>query len=186
VLPAVPGSMGVGGSEKCGAEHEHQVRLLDATGVTWTVGWDVDGPVDDASTDGIGVGALLTLAVANRSGGAAGSDVAIALSDATGPVLFVERVSYQPLLTPEDRGGISVVTSYADGCLGTDPYGYRALQRPVTFEGPYGTVILNAGASGLVTLADRTLDVTVGMSLLSLDGGADGMSAYGWTAWEDP
>ena len=45
-------------------------------------------------------------------------------------------------------------------------YGEDVLFRPVVFVGPYGDVVLNAGASGLVPLADRTMDITVGATQL--------------------
>jgi len=183
VLSKIPGSAGLGYEPSCGAAHLHQVRLVDSSGSTWTLGWDIDGSVDDASTDAISVGEDLTVEVANRFWGY-GADFAFRLSDATGPVVFYEAYAYQDPLTDEDRGGISAEVGIDDWCLGDDG-GEQVRYRPVTFTGPYDSAALLSGQSGTMTLADRAVSLTLAGSE-EIPDCPDGCTGNQWTGWETP
>jgi hypothetical protein len=145
----------VPGFQPC-TDEAHQVRLVDGDGETWTVGWDLEGPVDEGSTDAIGVGDVVSLRVASTALGYS-TALALVLSDDTGPLALFEQNG--PGLTDAERGGVSVRIDRRHDCE-IDGKSHHL----VTFSGPEGSLSLRSGQSGTIEATDRTLTLDLARS----------------------
>jgi hypothetical protein len=179
-LPAFADSARFGQFRPCGPEHTQQVRLVDDTGATWTVGWGIDGPIDDASADAFAVGAPVDFH-AHYSWTYFFSSRGVVLSDADGPQFLYET---HGVLTDAERGGVTVELDRTDLCVVADPDGDIEHDQ-VVFTGPDGPVTLRSGQQATVALAARDLDLTVAGSYWYTDC-SDGCGESLWTGWESP
>jgi hypothetical protein len=140
----------------CGPSWLQQVRWLDAQGATWTLGWDLSGPVDDGSTLALLPGAQLTLLLERHYTWYLDEDDLL-LSDQGGPLLLIE--SWRSL-TDEQRGGVSVEfpEEHCDRLEQNASWGYL----PVSFASDDGALELWPSQSDTLgamrwALGDRSL-----------------------------
>jgi hypothetical protein len=176
-LAAIPGSESIEGFGRCGAQ-EHQVRIVDEAGETWTFGWDLSGAVDDLSADLILPGSELDFFAAFAWYGYS-SGSAILLSDDVGPLFVLERGVEDSVLEPEVV--IDLVTEEA--CV-VDAEGLEYYQ--ATFTWTDGEVALWSGQTATIPLAGRDLEVVLGDAYTMLEC-ADGCSEAWWAGWaEEP
>jgi len=160
----------VGGFPACD-DAERVIRILDGDGETWTVGWAVEGSVDE-SPDSIVVGGTVDLAYEWQF---TGYDVNrnLVLSDTGGPRFVFAGSGLDPVWLE----GLAVTLLVDDTCTadGWD-------ETPMEFTATT-TLVLNSGESGTVTLGDRELDVVVPASGW-LSGCVDGCGTYDWVGWD--
>jgi hypothetical protein len=175
----------VGVFDACASRHGHQVRLEDADGRVWTIGWDVDGPIDGGSSGALWVGRPLVLHVRSLDYGYA-VDRALSLTD-PGPVLFVESFLDGPVLESADRGGLSAEVAREHGC--TDrigPWGDAGVTYPATFADGSRAVRVHPGRSAALSLDDRDVELVVAESYRLLDGCAVACTHTTWIGWTSP
>jgi hypothetical protein len=178
VLSSIEGSAPIDGFSACTTAHDHQVRLVDGNGDTWTFGWGLD-PLDGASTDAIDVGAEVDFYAIwqNSYFFAAG---AMLLSDASGPLFLLEL---EPSLEVEQRGGISVQQEQ-DSCVVSDDDDGAVAYYQVRFEWDQGSVDLWSGQAASVPLQPRSVTLALCDSYEYL-GCADGCSSSWWAEWAE-
>jgi hypothetical protein len=167
----------------CGPEHAWQVRLVDAAGETWTVGWSVPDAALGPSGEGLALGDTVDLVVRNDPTVFGPPREAILLADAGGPRVLFETIG---LLTEAERGGVAAEVHNQDTCLTAE----TSVDFPmvehylVTLSGPAGGVSLRSGQQATIAGA-RDLDVVVTQAYRWPDC-ADGCSASEMGAWESP
>jgi hypothetical protein len=171
----------VPGFAPCGSTDLQQVRVTNDLGETWTVGWDIEGPVDDASADAVLVGAPVTLHLVSGYGGYVLVN-GFVLSDEVGPLVLFEENG--PELTDAERDDVGVDVDTSDRCLVQTSYG-RVEHYLVTFGGPSGSLSLRSGQSGTVDGSNRALSMSLASSDWAL-GCADGCGSTVWAGWEEP
>lgn len=177
-LSTVPGSAALDGFEVCGAAHDHQVRVEDEDGETWTFGWDVDGAVDDGSLDALTVGDTVDFyAVWRFLGYSVGS--AIVLADADGPLFVLEL---NQILDDAQRGGVGVAS--AGECSGTSDG--RAFDfTEIEFTWADGSTQLWPGDDTTIALPNRSVSWLLGDASY-LQGCLDGCGETWWAGWAEP
>ena len=171
---AVAGSAPVGGFPACDGP-EHALRLVDADGETWTLGWSVAGAAD-ALPSTLAVGDTATLRFAWAFTGY--SSVAnLVVTDEGGPrFAFVD-----PWVDPAWLAPFTLTVDWGNTCEVTlDGTGF--LEDAVTVAGE-AAVTLYSGQSAEVAAGDRSLAVLV-PNAWTYDGCADGCSVYQVVGWE--
>jgi hypothetical protein len=167
----------------CGPEHAWQVRLVDAAGETWTVGWSVPDAVLQPSGEGLGVGDAVDLVVRYDPTVFGPPRQAILLADVGGPRVLFETIG---LLTAAERGGVAAEVDRQDTCLTAE----ASVDFPVvehflvTLTGPAGGASLRSGQQATIA-GGRNLEVVVTQAY-RWPGCADGCSASEMGAWESP
>lgn len=174
---SLPGSAPVDGFDACDAGFERTVRLTDADGYDWIVGWSLTGDLDAPSAAGLAAGADLALSWTYVPGGYS-VDWQVVLADGDVPVLFY---AYQSYLHDDQVAGLAVGLG-TDVCTWTDPVTEETFDElPVVF-GADGALTLYTGQSGTIAVDDATLTVAVPFSaaLQACDDGCSGSYYVGW------
>jgi hypothetical protein len=154
---------------------ERVIRLVDDAGDTWTVGWAVEGDLDELP-DSVPVGAEVRLSYDRYF---AGYDIysSLVIADAGGPRFVFADVGLEPALLE----GLAVAFDFSDTCPSVID-GREWDEAPVTFTGA-STLVLYSGQSGTVELASGALDVVVPLSARNMDC-TDGCGTYEWVGWD--
>jgi hypothetical protein len=175
-LEAVPDSVALHGFDACDGTFPHQVRLVDDYGDIWTFGWEIEGDLDEESTQTLLPGTDLGFAVKARVDGKSGNALALLLADAVGPVLLYES---HPLLSEEQRG-MSVDLDYTVSCMegSREHFG-------VTYAWAEGSVTLQSGQTATVPLPGRELFLLQGSAHEQTDC-TDGCSSIEAMGWAEP